>query len=245
MPDAVLNGHAHHWEDVGAGPPLVMLHGAAGSSRGLAGPAEALSKHIRVIAIDLRGMGQSARVTSLPPSAWVDDLGALLDHLTLKRVAIFGTSLGARIALRYAVNAPAHVSALILDNPIVANESSGNAALNARMSNPQSLTEEAKSRYRALHGEDWETVVRSFFAIRNDPALQDYLNLRERAKGLDIPTLLTRGDDRRDTVHPLPHVFELFEMLPRSHIWIKPEGGCFSTAEGADRVRAFVLEAQP
>lgn len=244
MPDAVLNGFQHHWEEAGSGPPLIMIHGAAASSKSLAAAIAALAAHFRVLAMDLRGMGQSARVTSLPPSAWSDDLGALIDHLGLAKTAIYGTSLGARIALRYAIDAPQRVSALILDNPIIANDSGGNAALNARMSDPANLPEENKARYRMMHGEGWEEVVRNYFSFRNEPALQAHLNLREGAQGLDIPTLLTRGDDRKDVVHPLPHVFELFNALPRSRMWVKPEGNCFATPEGYERVRSFVADAQ-
>jgi len=240
MPDVTLNGLKHHFEDAGSGQPFIMVHGAAGSSRGFAPQIAELSKTFRVIAVDLRGMGQSARVESIPESGWVDDLAALINHLGLESVNIFGSSLGARIALRYAVNSPARVQSLILDNPIVANEAAGNAALNARMGDTDSLPEEAKNRYLSLHGADWDVVVRNFFQIRNDPAVQEYLNLRQLAKDLPVPTLLTRGDNRQDTVHPLPHVLELFYLLPNSRMWVKPSGGCFATDEGYTVVRDFI-----
>lgn len=243
MPDAVINGLKHYWEEAGSGEPLIMIHGAAGSSKTFGPQIAELSQSYRVIAVDLRGMGQSARVSSMEGSAWVDDLAALIEHLGLKNVNIFGASLGARIALRYAINQPDNVRALILDNPIVANESSGNAALNARMGDTDSLPQEQKDRYHSLHGDDWPDVVKSFFTIRNDPAVQEHLNLRELVKGLATPTLLTRGDNRLDTVHPLPHVIELFYAMPNARIWIKPAGGCFATDEGYDMVRDFIARA--
>ncbi len=243
MPDVTLNGFKHHYEDAGSGDVFIMVHGAAGSSKGFTAQIEELSKSLRVIAVDLRGMGQSARIESLNDSGWVDDLAALIDHLGLESVNLFGASLGARIVLRYAIDNPGKVQSLILDNPIVANESSGNAALNARMGDTANMPDEAKSRYHQLHGEDWDVVVRNFFQIRNDPAVQEYLNLRESVKGLAIPTLLTRGDNRLDTVHPLPHVIELFYAMPNSRIWIKPAGGCFANDEGYDMARNFISSA--
>lgn len=243
MPEATINGFKHYWEDAGSGDVLMMIHGAAGASSGFAPQIAELSKTHRVIAVDLRGMGKSARIESISPSGWVDDVGGLLDHLGIESANIFGSSLGARIALRFAINNPSRVRSLILDNPIVANEASGNAALNARMGDTDSLPQEQKDRYRSLHGEDWPIVVRNFFAIRNDPAVQEYLNLRELAKGLETPTLLTRGDNRQDTVHPLPHVLELFYLLPNSRMWVKPQGGCFATPDGYDMVRNHIAAA--
>jgi pimeloyl-ACP methyl ester carboxylesterase len=245
MPDATINGFTHHWEETGTSSQvLVLIHGASGAGIQFQPQIDELSQSYRVLAVDLRGMGRSARITKLEPSSgWVDDLGGLLDHLGIEKVNIFGSSLGARIALRFAINNPSRVQSLILDNPIVANEASGNAALNARMGDPESLPEDQKERARLLHGEDWATVSRNFFQIRNDPAMQEYLNLRELAKGLPTPTLLTRGDNRLDTVHPLPHVQELFYLLPNSRMWVKPAGGCFATPEGYDMVRNHIAAA--
>jgi pimeloyl-ACP methyl ester carboxylesterase len=245
MPEAIINGYKHHWEEAGTGKEvLVMIHGASGAGITFAPQIEELSQTYRVLAVDLRGMGQSARISKLEPaSGWVDDLGGLLDELGLDKVNIFGTSLGSRIALRFAINNPGRVQSLVLENPIILNEASGNAALNASMGDPDNLPQEQKDRARRLHGDDWVTVSRNYFQIRNDPAVQEYLNLRELAKGLPTPTLLTRGDNRLDTVHPLPHVLELFYLLPNSRMWVKPQGGCFATPEGYEMVRNHIAAA--
>jgi pimeloyl-ACP methyl ester carboxylesterase len=155
MPDATINGFKHHWEEGGSGEALVMIHGAAGSGSGLAAHIPELSKTFRVIIPDLRSMGQSEHVATMPPSAWVDDVVGLLDHLGIESAHLFGTSLGARIVLRFAIDYPARTKSLILDNPIVMNESAGNEALNARMGNPDLLPPEAAQRYAGLHGDDW------------------------------------------------------------------------------------------
>ncbi len=244
MPHATINGHKHYWEEAGSGETLVMLHGAAGSGRSFYGHIPELSKTFRVLIPDMRGMGQSEHVASIEPNAWCDDVRGLLDHLAIERAHVFGSSLGARVALRFAIDHPPRTLTLVLDNPIVRNESAGNEALNARMADPSNLPPDAIQRYEAAHGSDWQDVVRNFFNMRNDAnGFQSALDLREPAKSVTAPTLVTRGDSKADVTHPFLHAIELFTNLPKARLWIKPEGGLFATPEGYDVLRRFVKEA--
>lgn len=224
MPEAILNGCKHHWEESGSGEALIMLHGAAGSGRAFLPHLPELARTYRVIAPDLRGMGQSEHVRTIPPSAWVDDVKALIDHLGLGSAHIYGVSLGARIAMRTAVDHPAAVRSLVLEAPIVANEEAGNAQLNANLGNLDNLTPEQQRQREQQHGADWRDVLANFFNIRNDPAVQEYLNLRELAKGIRVPTLILRGD-AWEPVHPLPHAVELHASIQGSWLWIRPNTG--------------------
>lgn len=239
MPDATINGFKHHWEEAGSGDPFVLIHGAAASSWQLSAHLPELSKTFRTIMPDLRGMGRSERVPSIPPNAWEEDLGALLDHLGIEIANLFGTSLGSRVVLRFAIDRPRRVRSLILDNPIVAN----NPALDARFSTPPPPTPESATRNEQMHGPDWQVAVQNYFNIRNDAAFQAHHSLRELSKGVSIPTLITRGDSRTDVVHPLADAFEYFNNIETSRLWIKPEGGMFATPEGYERARRFIAEA--
>jgi pimeloyl-ACP methyl ester carboxylesterase len=71
----------------------------------------------RVIALDQRGHGESAK--PYEPEAYeraklAADALALLDHLGLGRVDVFGYSMGTRTAMQMAVDAPDRISHLIL-----------------------------------------------------------------------------------------------------------------------------------
>ena len=74
---------------MGAGRPLVLLHGLLGSGAQLAdsGPARTLAAQgHQVILPDLRGHGDSARPhdpACYPPDVLADDRLALIDHLGL------------------------------------------------------------------------------------------------------------------------------------------------------------------
>lgn len=222
MPDAQINGLSHHWEDQGDGEPLVMLHGATSSSLVFRPHVQALSGAYRVITPDLRGMGRSAHVEALPPSAWIDDLIGLLDHLGIASAHVYGVSLGARIALRAAVDHPGRVRSLILEQPLIAIEEGANSALNTNIGGFDALPPEQQRAREAHHGADWRDVLRNFFAIRNKPELQAHLDLRELCKEVVQPTLIVRGD-QIEPVHPLSHAFELRARMPNAALWIRPE----------------------
>jgi pimeloyl-ACP methyl ester carboxylesterase len=97
------------WREMGAGRPLVLLHGLLGSGAQLAGsgPARALAAQgYRVILPDLRGHGDSARPhdpACYPPDVLADDGLALIGHLGLDDYDLGGYSLGGRLALRLLV----------------------------------------------------------------------------------------------------------------------------------------------
>ena len=114
-----LNGLDFHVEIDGAGPPLLLLHGFTGSTRSWDDIRTELASAWRVIALDLIGHGQSA----CPPDArrytleWATrDVLALLEALSLQTVTLVGYSMGGRVALHFAVNAPERLRGLVLES---------------------------------------------------------------------------------------------------------------------------------
>ncbi|HEV7216068.1 MAG TPA: 2-succinyl-6-hydroxy-2,4-cyclohexadiene-1-carboxylate synthase, partial [Chloroflexota bacterium] len=114
-----IHGIAINVEHWGAGVPLVALHGFTGSAAtwrrclGDAGTATA------PYAVDLVGHGRTdspADLEHYSMPAVVADLVALLDRLTLPRVALLGYSMGGRVALQFAVAHPERVVGLLLES---------------------------------------------------------------------------------------------------------------------------------
>lgn len=99
-------------EALGAGPPVVLVHGWTLDRRAWRPQVEALSKRFRAIAFDRRGFGRS----SAPPDPAREpaDISAIADALRLDRFALVGMSQGARVALAFAARHPGRVSALAL-----------------------------------------------------------------------------------------------------------------------------------
>jgi 2-succinyl-6-hydroxy-2,4-cyclohexadiene-1-carboxylate synthase len=122
-----LNDLDFHIEIEGSGPDLVLLHGFTGSVRAWDDVRPKLAAFSRVVSIDLIGHGDSsapdeAERYSLEWSA--RDLTALVDLLGLQTVHLLGYSMGGRVALHFAVQAPARVTTLILESasPGIAND---------------------------------------------------------------------------------------------------------------------------
>jgi 3-oxoadipate enol-lactonase len=81
--------------DEGQGPAVVLIHGFCGSSSYWEHIIPELSKTYRVIAPDLRGHGNSsAGKETNTMELLADDIAALLTHLQLDQVIVFGHSLG-------------------------------------------------------------------------------------------------------------------------------------------------------
>lgn len=246
MPLTTINGYRHFYEDAGQGDVVVLLHGASGSAQSFAPFIPLLARDFRVIAPDLRAMGRSEHVATIPPTAWNDDLIALLDQLGIDAVHLYGVSLGSRIAMRMAIDQPQRVRTLTVDSAIIANDPAGNAALNATFRGQ--LPPERVEQYRQWHGEDWQTVVANYATIRNIPELQEYYNLRDHVARIRCPMLIVRGDID-DAVHPLAHSFEIHAKVPHSWLWIAPNTALSPLRERPEELlrlyHTFIASATP
>ena len=101
-------------EDLGSGPPLILLHGLAGSARWWSRNVPALSRTFRVVTIDLPGFGATHRGHRLDLDEVADQLAAIMDQLGLERASVIGHSMGGLIAGGLAAERPERVDRLIL-----------------------------------------------------------------------------------------------------------------------------------
>ncbi len=119
MPAIAVNGIRLNLERVGAGPPLVLLHGFTGSAATWTPHLDAFAGHFSVIAVDLPGHGASDTPADPARSGMkqcVADLLALFDRLEIERVSLLGYSMGGRVALNLAIAAPERIRALVLES---------------------------------------------------------------------------------------------------------------------------------
>jgi pimeloyl-ACP methyl ester carboxylesterase len=120
MPKVDLDsGLSIHYQQVGHGPDVVMVHGITGN---LAvwhlGIVPALADRFRLLTYDLRGHGYSTTPPSgYSPDDMATDLLGLLDGLEIERPVVIGHSYGADIALYFAARHPERVEEVIAIEP--------------------------------------------------------------------------------------------------------------------------------
>src|SRR5262245_2124722 len=109
---AEVNGAQLYYEDIGAGKPLVMLHGHLLDSRQWDDQIEPFARHYRVVRYDARGFGQSTQPAE--PFAHYKDLRGLLAFLGIEHAALMGCSGGGATIIDFALAYPNMTDALIL-----------------------------------------------------------------------------------------------------------------------------------
>ncbi|MEU5207909.1 alpha/beta fold hydrolase [Streptomyces sp. NPDC020742] len=100
------------YRDVGAGRPLVLLHGGFLDHGMWDDQVPVFAPDHRVIAPDARGHGGSANASG--PFRHTDDVAALLRHLDVGPAVLVGVSMGGSVAVDTALEHPDLVAALVV-----------------------------------------------------------------------------------------------------------------------------------
>lgn len=109
-----------HYEEHGAGDPVVLVHGFASRASHnweLTGWYKALAPRYRVIAMDCRGHGDSGKPHNRADYSgriMEEDVIRLIDHLGIERTLLMGYSMGGRIAMGVLAHHPERLRAVVL-----------------------------------------------------------------------------------------------------------------------------------
>ncbi len=103
-----------NFKEQGQGQAVVLIHGLFGSLDNLGLLARTLSEHYRVISVDLRNHGASFHSDEMSYPQQAADVLALLDALALDQVSLVGHSMGGKVAMQLAKQAPARVARLVV-----------------------------------------------------------------------------------------------------------------------------------
>ncbi len=117
MTDLIANGIRLHYVERGSGAAMLWLHGLCASAEGWRDTMAHFADRFHVIAYDARGHGRS----EIPddPGAYsqevmINDLGAVMDALGVGQAILGGHSMGAGVALNFALRYPERCRGLIL-----------------------------------------------------------------------------------------------------------------------------------
>jgi pimeloyl-ACP methyl ester carboxylesterase len=120
MPVFDSRGIKIHYQDVGSGEAVVLVHGFASTAEhnwGGTGWIAALSEKYRVIAPDVRGHGLSDKPHSPEAYGYASmgaDVTSLMDHLGIERAVLIGYSMGSSIAIELMLSHPERFRAIVL-----------------------------------------------------------------------------------------------------------------------------------
>jgi 3-oxoadipate enol-lactonase len=104
-----------HWESTGAGDAVLMITGLGLSGGAWWRTVPVLSRALRVITFDNRGVGRSrGRLHSYTTEAMADDAASVLDAAAVERAHVYGFSLGGMVAQQLALRHPGRVRSLVL-----------------------------------------------------------------------------------------------------------------------------------
>ncbi len=91
-----------HFRELGAGQPMIILHGLFGFSDNWQTHAKKFAEYYRVILVDLRNHGHSDWSDEFSYDLMVDDLKELCHDLNLKNILMIGHSMGGKVAILFA-----------------------------------------------------------------------------------------------------------------------------------------------
>jgi pimeloyl-ACP methyl ester carboxylesterase len=219
-----LNGIEMFYEADGSGEPLLFLHGGGGCHEdwSFAGREEFV-RHYALIAPDARGHGRStnpARTITHRQSA-LDTL-ALLDHLKIERCKAIGLSMGGNILLHMATMQPDRIDAMVVVSATMYFPEQARAIMRQVSVENQPASEWATMRKRHKLGDDqiralweWQHGMKDSF---------DDMNFTpESLSKIQAATLIVYGD--RDFLYPVEMAVQMYRAIPRSTLWVVPNGG--------------------
>ncbi len=255
----ILNGRMVGYDENGDGAPLVLIHGYPLNRMIWEAQWEGLNQSARVLALDLRGFGESEMVAGATAiETYADDVHELIRALAIEQPAIIaGLSMGGYVALAYARKYGAHVAGLILANTKATPDSA-----QAKMARDQSAALAQEKGAAAIaetmlpkllapktlqtNGELAEQVKR-IMASATVPGIVGALGaMRDRPDSLDVlqtvnvPTLILAGAD--DALMPLAEQEKMKQAAANSTLVVIPDAGHLTPMEQPDAFNRAAAE---
>jgi pimeloyl-ACP methyl ester carboxylesterase len=226
MPSLVANGIEIVYDTMGAGPPLVVLHGASSSGReDFAAQIPSMSKAFHLYLPDARGHGRTRwDVADGFSQEWlVEDFGAFVDVLGLDTFHLLGFSMGAMTAMRFATRHADRLRTLVLVG--ITPEREPRATIARRLMDPERIERddprwaaELSARHDPVQGAGaWQRLLPFIAAeISTQPLLTP-----KDLHAIAVPTMIVCGD--RDPFVPVDHGWGLARGIPRARLFVAPD----------------------
>jgi pimeloyl-ACP methyl ester carboxylesterase len=247
-----------HYRDIGAGRPLVVLHGGWGYEiYPFDRQIDALARDHRIVIPDRTGYGQSGRLAAQEVDFHqraAEETFAVIDALGLDRPVLWGHSDGAVISLLMGLAYPDRLAALIVEaTHLYRNKPASRAFFDTMMRDPDGLGERVAGVLAREHGESWRDLIRingvAWRRIADERSISNEDLYRGRLSQLHVPTLVIHG--AKDPRTEPGELDALRASLPSARFAIIAEGGHsphserLTADEVTDVARRFLSEHEP
>lgn len=218
-----INGMRMYYEVQGRGEPLVLLHGFTGTGADWKHVFKDPPDGYRLVVPDLRGHGRSTNPSAeftLRQSAL--DVFALLDRLGIERFKAIGMSAGGKTLLHMATQQPARIEAMVLVSATPYFPPQARAIMGQMTADNRTEQEWEAMRQQHKQGDE---QIRALWRQGNafKDSYDDMNFTPPYLATITARTLIVHGD--RDPLYPVSVAVELHAAIPRSHLWIVPNGG--------------------
>jgi pimeloyl-ACP methyl ester carboxylesterase len=219
---ATIKGVKLYYEDTGRGMPLLLLHGFGGTTSHWEPFIPEFAKYYRVITLDLPGHGRSEWMDTtevyLHKKAAEYIIG-LLDQLKIDSINMMGISSGGFITMYIATIRPQLAKTIVVIGGQVYYSKTTRDVITAVADPDKNPPNENRIKE---HGRQKATLIgRQFWNFRKlygDPSFTPDVMATITAKALII-----HGDN--DPIAPVSNAWEMYQHIPKAHLWIVPNGG--------------------
>jgi 3-oxoadipate enol-lactonase len=221
-----------HYRDIGAGSPLVVLHGGWGYEiypfdRQIA----TLSRSHRIVIPDRTGYGRSGRLATQEVDFHqraAEETFSLIEALALERPTLWGHSDGAVIALLMGLAHPDRLTALIVEaTHLHRSKPSSRDFFATMMDTPDGLGDRVMSILARDHGESWRDLIRingaAWLRIADERPTPEADLYGGRLSQLRVPTLIVHG--AKDPRTEPGELEALRAAIPHARVALIEEGG--------------------
>ena len=226
--------HSYEAEGFGELPTTVVLHGIGSGATAFGAMLARLRPHVRrLVAPDLPGHGFSGcPADQVTPRALFDSVRTAIDEIVDEPMVLVGNSLGGVLGIRYAVEHPDRVRALVLASPAGARIDEEEWRSLIRAFRIESAAEARRLLGRLYHRTPWymPAVAPGFRDVMKrrpvrdilDTATLDDLLSPEMLRGLSMPLLLLWGESER--IFPPSALAYFRQHLPPHALVEEPAG---------------------
>jgi pimeloyl-ACP methyl ester carboxylesterase len=213
-----LNNLELYYEELGAGEPLLLLHGFGGSVQNWYSFTDELAAQYRLILVDMRGHGYSTNPDNFfTHGAAAHDVLQLLDELHIERCAAIGISSGGMVLLHIARLQPERFATMVLISTTTHFPEQARAIMRSASFARMPAPVQAMYRTCAQRGDVQIQQLIAQFNLLGDNYEDMNFSAQELA-AIRSRTLVIHGD--RDRFFPADIALHMCSAIPNASSWI-------------------------